>query len=148
VSSADCVSVPVNGFSVNEDLLRRIEYLIHDRDAKYTQAFDGILGSAAIKAVRLPPHSPNLNAFAERFVRSIKTECLDQFVLFGEKSLRHVVREYLAHYHVERNHQGIGNVIPFPDPQVGMRTGAVVKSERLGGCSATTIARRLLPALR
>lgn len=77
--------------------------------------------------------SPNLNAFAERFVRSIKTECLDQFVLFGETSLRHVVREYLAHYHSERNHQGIGNVIPFPDPKLGMRTGTLAKSERLGG---------------
>jgi len=58
-------------------------YLIHDRDAKYTASFDEILKSVAIRPVRLPPHSPNLNAFAERFVKSIKTECLEQFVLFG-----------------------------------------------------------------
>ena len=108
-------------------------YLIHDRDAKYTASFDEILKSGAITPVRLPPHSPNLNAFAERFVKSIKTECLEQFVLFGEDALRHVLREYLAHYHAERNHQGLANVIPFPDARVGWREGPLVKAERLGG---------------
>ena len=58
--------------------------MIHDRDAKYTQAFDQILKAAGTSAMKLPPQSPNLNAFAERFVKSIKTECLEQFVLFGE----------------------------------------------------------------
>jgi putative transposase len=60
--------------------------------------------------VKLLAHSPNLNAFAERFVKTIKTECVEQFILFGENSLQHVIREYLAHYHAERNHQGIENV--------------------------------------
>ena len=83
--------------------------------------------------MKLPPQSPNLNAFAERFVKSIKTECLEQFVLFGEDALRHVIREYLAHYHAERNHQGIENVIPFPDGRLGRRDGPVEKAERLGG---------------
>ena len=108
-------------------------YLIHDRDAKYTQSFDQILKAAGTAVVRLPPQSPNLNAFAERFVKSIKTECLEQFVLFGENSLRHVIREYLAHYHAERNHQGIENVIPFPDVRLDRQEGPVVKAERLGG---------------
>ena len=108
-------------------------YLIHDRDSKYTQSFDQILKAAGTAAVKLPPQSPNLNAFAERFVKSIKTECLAQFVLFGEDALRHVIREYLAHYHAERNHQGIGNVIPFPDGRLVEQDGAVVKAERLGG---------------
>ena len=80
----------------------------------------------------MPPQSPNLNAFAERFVLSIKSECLDKMILFGEKSLRHVVREYLAHYHSERNHQGIGNIIPSPDERL-TNTGEIVRSERLGG---------------
>jgi putative transposase len=81
----------------------------------------------------LPPQSPNLNAFAERFVKSIKTECLEQLVLFGEDALRHVLREYLAHYHAERNHQGLENVIPFPDRRLSKQRGVVVKAERLGG---------------
>ena len=108
-------------------------YLIHDRDAKYTPSFDQILKAAGTAVVRLPPQSPNLNAFAERFVKTIKTECLEQFVLFGENSLRHVIREYLAHYHAERNHQGIANVIPFPDRRLEAREGRIVKTERLGG---------------
>jgi putative transposase len=108
-------------------------YLIHDRDAKYTRSFDGILNAAGIAVVKLPPHSPNLNTFAERFVKTIKTECVEQFVLFGENSLQHVIREYLAHYHAERNHQGIKNVIPFPDNRLFEQEGSVVKAERLGG---------------
>jgi len=108
-------------------------YLIHDRDSKYAQSFDEILKASGIKPLKLPPHSPNLNAFAERFVKSIKTECLEQFVLFGENSLWYVIREYLAHYHAERNHQGIDNVIPFPDRRLDGLHGPVAKQERLGG---------------
>jgi putative transposase len=108
-------------------------YLIHDRDSKYTQSFDQILNTASIAVVKLPPHSPNLNAFAERFVKTIKTECVEQFVLFGESALQHVIREYLAHYHAERNHQGIDNAIPFPDLRLEAREGTIVKAERLGG---------------
>jgi putative transposase len=113
--------------------LGEARYLIHDRDAKYIQSFDQILKAAGTAVVKLPPHSPNLNAFAEGFVKTIKTECVEQFVLFGENSLRHVIREYLAHYHCERNHQGIENVIPFPDARLFQQQGAVVKTERLGG---------------
>ncbi len=113
--------------------LAQARYLIHDRDCKYTQGFDEILKGAGTAIVKLPPHTPNLNAFAERFVKSIKTECLEQFVLFGENSLWYVIREYLAHYHAERNHQGIENVIPFLDPRLEAREGTIVKAERLGG---------------
>jgi transposase InsO family protein len=116
-----------------EGELAGARYLIHDRDAKYTQSFDQILKATGTAIVRLPPQSPNLNAFAERFVKSVKTECLEQFVLFGENSLRHVIREYLAHYHAERNHQGIENVIPFPDVRMDRQEGPVAKAERLGG---------------
>jgi hypothetical protein len=66
-------------------------------------------------------------------VKTIKTECLDHLILFGEKSLRHVVKEYLAHYHAERNHQGIENVIPFPDKRLSATGQKITKSERLGG---------------
>jgi transposase InsO family protein len=116
-----------------EEALVGARYLIHDRDSKYAQPFDEILKAAGIKALKLPPHSPNLNACAERFVKSIKTECLEQFVLFGESSLWYVIREFLAHYHAERNHQGIENVIPFPDARLQGQDGPVSKAERLGG---------------
>ena len=116
-----------------EGALAGARYLIHDRDSKYTQSFDEILKSAGTAPVKLPPQSPNLNAFAERFVKSIKTECVEQFVLFGEDSLRHVIQQYLAHYHAERNHQGIENLIPFPDARLSREKGPVAKAERLGG---------------
>ncbi|MDP6525249.1 MAG: integrase core domain-containing protein [Kiritimatiellia bacterium] len=107
-------------------------YLIHDRDSKFSRGFDDLLVASGIQPVRLPPKSPNLNAYAERFVRSIKDECLDRMILFGERSLRYVIKEYAAHYHAERNHQGIGNMIPFPDERL-KGTGKALKSERLGG---------------
>ena len=113
--------------------MKSARYLIHDRDTKYTTSFGNIFKSVGIMPLKLPARSPNLNAFAERFVRSIKEECLDHLILFGERSLRHVLKEYLAHYHAERNHEGIGNVIPFPDARVGAAGGEVEKSERLGG---------------
>lgn len=108
-------------------------YLIHDRDAKYTASFDGILEYAGIQAVKLPARSPNLNAFAERWVLSVKTECLDQMILFSERSLAHVLENYISYHQHQRNHQGLGNVIPFPDPRVQCKEGGIAKSERLGG---------------
>ena len=87
-----------------------------------------------MKRVPLPPRSPNLNAYAEQWVRSIKEEALSRFMLFGENSLRHVLREYVAHYHQERPHQGIGNIIPFPtSPPANDRTGTIQCHECLGG---------------
>ena len=109
--------------------------LLHDRDAKFSAAFRATLAAAGVKTVPLPPHSPNLNAFAERWVRSVKDECLSRVVLFGEGSLRKCVREYLQHYHGERNHQGRENTILLPRvaDRVGATRGAVRRRERLGG---------------
>ena len=72
-------------------------YLLHDRDAKFSQTFDDVFLAVDIKPLKLPARSPNLNAFAERWVRSVKEECLDQLILFGERSLRHTLKEYLTH---------------------------------------------------
>ena len=116
-----------------DEPMSEARYLIHDRDAKYTCEFRNLLKASGIESLKLPARSPNLNAFAERWVRSIKDECLSRFILFGEKSLRHVLKEYMAHYHAERNHQGIGNAIPFPDERLVNSGEAVKKSERLGG---------------
>ena len=84
------------------------KYVIHDRDSLFCASFCEILNEGDVGTVKLPPKSPNLNAHAERFVRSIKYECLNKLVLLGEKHLRSSVFEYMQHYHLERPHQGIG----------------------------------------
>jgi putative transposase len=111
--------------------LKGARHLIVDRDPLYTAHFKEILASANVELLRLPARSPNLNAYAERFVGSIKSECLRHIVPIGERHLRAVVREYVAHYHQERNHQGLDNVIPLPLGQPGK--GAIRRHERLGG---------------
>ncbi len=97
-----------------DGFLLRARVLITDRDPLYTARFRETLKGTGVNVVRVPPRSPNLNAFAERFVRSIKSECLRHIVPLGEAHLRKLVREDLEHDNTERNHQGIGNVIPFP----------------------------------
>ena len=93
----------------DDGFLRQSRYLIHDRDPLFTREFHATLRSAGTEPIRLPSHSPNLNAYAERFVRSIKSECLGQVIPLGEQHLRLLVREYAEHYHHERNHQGLRN---------------------------------------
>jgi len=85
------------------------------------------------KPIVLPPRSPNLNAFIERFFRSLKSECLDRMIFFGENSLRNAVKEYLAHYHQERNHQGLDHQIIEPGEEVSQSDGEIECRERLGG---------------
>jgi transposase InsO family protein len=110
------------------------QYLIHDRDAKFCAAFQRLIDEAGIERVVLPPQSPNLNAHAERWVRSVKDEALSRMILFGENSLWHVLNEYVDHYHQERNHQGKGNVLLFPRPSpAGENEGTIQCRERLGG---------------
>ena len=110
-------------------------FLIHDRDTKFTAAFRRILEDAGTECLVLPPHSPNLNAFAERWVRSIRSECLRRLIPFGERSLWNAVEEYLRHYHAERNHQGLANriIAPSPEDRVGAAIGPIRCRERLGG---------------
>ena len=104
-----------------------------DRDTKYTTDFRVDLNREGVKPVRCPARAPNCNAFAERFVRSIKEECLDRVILFGEASLRRALREYVAHYHTERNHQGVGNRLRKPLARVSSINEPVQCRERLGG---------------
>ncbi len=120
---------PIQGF-------RRRGYLIHDRGSNFTRAFGKVFRSVNIRPLKLPARSPNLNAFAERFVRSIKHECLNHLILIGEDSVRRAIEQYLEHYHSERNHQGLDNMIPFPSPEHEQSVGGegrVVKRSRLGG---------------
>ena len=94
-----------------DGFLRGKRYLLVDRDPLYTREFREVLTRAGTRVVRLPARSPNLNAFAERFVLSVRSECLDRIIPLGDWHLGHAVSEYLKHYHQERNHQGLGNVL-------------------------------------
>jgi putative transposase len=108
-------------------------FLIHDRDGKLAYGFDRILRTSGVEPVVLPPRSPNLNAYCERFVRSIREEVLHQMIIMGEESLRVALTQYPAHYHAERNHQGLGNQLIQPAGVGGRQTGRVIRRERLGG---------------
>jgi putative transposase len=114
--------------------LHPCRYLLHDRDTKFCESFREVLKAGGVKPLKLPARSPNLNAFAERRVRSVKEECLSGLILFGESSLRRAVTALAEHYHRERNHQGKGNVLLFPaaEQRVGSRDGKVRCRERLG----------------
>ena len=108
-------------------------HLIHDRDPLFTRAFRELLEPSGVETVKLPVRSPDLNAYAERFVRSIKSECLAQIIPLGERHLRGAVKEYTEHYHLERNHQGLNNDLiekPSDEPHLGC---VVECKERLGG---------------
>ena len=107
-------------------------YLIIDRDAKYSAQFRRVIRDSGIEVIRLPPMSPNLNAYAERFVRSIKDECLSRMIFVGQESLRRAVAEYMEHYHLERNHQGVANRLIVPEAMEA-KDGAIIRHARLGG---------------
>ena len=109
-----------------------MDYLILDRDPLYSAAFRDVLRNSAVQPVLLPTRSPNLNAFAERFVKSIKSECLDRFVPLGEHHLRAGVRAFVAHYHEERPHHGLGNTLLAPKIP-SLEAGPVRCRRRLGG---------------
>jgi putative transposase len=115
----------------------KASYLIKDGDTKFTEKFDEVFKSEGIKVKRLPYASPNLNAFAERFVQSIKNECVDQFVVFGEGHLRYLVREYEQHYNTVRPHQGLGNrtigIVSMPPPDGEADSAEIECESRLGG---------------
>ncbi len=109
------------------------QYVLMDRDGKFCHVFREILKDEEIKPLRLPPRSPNLNAHVERFHRSLKDECLDRMIFFGEKSLRNAIKTFLEHFHADRNHQAIENRLIKPGEEVGLRDGDVLCRERLGG---------------
>jgi transposase InsO family protein len=92
-----------------------------------------MLAGSDVESVRLPSRSPNLNAYAERFVRSVRDDCLSKVIPLGEKHLRELLREYGAHYHGERNHQGIANTLIDPSNDTSTLTGRVVRRQRIGG---------------
>ena len=119
-----------------DGFLRNATYLIHDRDSLFTEAFEAILRERGVKCVRIPAQSPNCNPHAERFVETIKYECLNHLVLFGERHLRYVIKEFMAHYHRERFHQGLGGQLverPLGATSEEEASGKVARRSWLGG---------------
>ena len=121
------LTAPIDGFLADKKIV------ILDRDSKHTAAFRDLLRGSGVEVVRLPPRSPNLNAYAKRFVRSIKDECLNRMIFFAERSLRKASREYAAYYHGERNHQGIDNRSIEPGGREASASGSIECVQRLGG---------------
>jgi putative transposase len=117
----------IDGFLLNH------RCLIMDRAPVFTAGFRALLAGSDVKSVRLPARSPNLNAHAERFVRSIRQEWLSNVVPLGARHLRDLVREFVAHYHGERNHQGLDNRLLHAPERKQPATGRVLRRTRLGG---------------
>jgi len=124
-----------NAVDAGSGYLSSRRYVLHDRDTKFCAEFRRTLKAGGVKCLRLPRRSPNLNAFAERWVRSVKQNCLSKLILFGEGALRRGLTEYLVHYHGERNHQGKDNLLLFPvKNELRNGNGSTVRRwQRLGG---------------
>ena len=119
-----------------DGFLRDASYLIHDRDPLFTEAFEAILRERGVECVKIPAQSPNCNPHAERFVKTVRDECLHHFVIFGERHLRYMLKEFLAHYHRERFHQGLGGQLienQADSTNEKEARGKVVRRSRLGG---------------
>lgn len=130
------MQVARNLLDAEDGFLRDATHLIHDRDPLFTKAWRGLLRSEGVKSVRFPASSPNCNPYAERFVRTVRDECLRHFVIFGERHLRHLLREFIAHYNAERFHQGLGGQLVRPTMSASNDNGAddgVACRSRLGG---------------
>jgi len=118
-----------NLIDYEDGFFRDTRYLLLDRDTQFLP-LRGVLDGSDTKVVLLPPKSPNLNAHIER---SMKSECLGRMLFFGEGSLRRALSQFSAHYHEERNHQGLDNDLIEPGDEVGQAEGAIRRKERLGG---------------
>ena len=123
-----------------DGFLRESRYVLVDRDTSFL-AFRGVLEGSETKPVLLPPKSPNLNANLERYMRSMKYECLNRIIFFGDRSLRKTLAEFEAHYHGEHNHQGLGNNLIEPEREIGRLEANIACRNRLTACSATTTAK-------
>ena len=110
-----------------------IRFLIHDRDTKFTTTFDSVFRSEDVTIVRTPVRAPNANAFAERWVRSVREECLDQLLILGERHLHRVLTEYEAYYNHARPHQGIDQRCPVPLRRSTEGAGPIERRDILGG---------------
>jgi transposase InsO family protein len=115
-------------------LFERTRFLIHDRDSKFSASFDEVFRSEGIKVIHTPIRAPQANAYAERFVRTVRAECLDWLLIIGRRHLEYVLRTYAAHYNVERPHRALALVPPEAGNTAARAANAKVeRHDRLGG---------------
>ena len=127
-------AAPCNLTDSVDGFLKHTKYLILDRDPLCTRAFREMLNGSGVNVVRLPARSPDLNSYAERWIPSVRGECLSRVIPLGERHLRHLLSEYLIHYHQERNHQGLDNRIIEPlAANARLGKGTVRRRQRVGG---------------
>jgi transposase InsO family protein len=113
---------------------RPVKFLIRDRDTKFTASFDEVFRSEGAEVIKAPVRSPRANAFAERFVRTVRTECVDWTLVLGRRHLEAVLREYFSHYNDQRPHRGIGLGVPVGRAAPKGPAGFVVhRRDVLGG---------------
>jgi putative transposase len=140
VHLAGCTTNPSGAWVVQQarnlsftNLFERMRFLIHDRDSKFTAAFDELFSSERIKVIHTPVQAPQANAYAERFVRTVRNECLDWLLILGRRHLEHVLRIYVQHYNRERPHRGLALTQPEPPEIKPSPGGDVHRRDRLGG---------------
>jgi len=114
-------------------LFERMRFLIHDRDSKFTASFDEVFRSEGITVIHTPVQAPQANAYAERFVRTVRTECLDWLLIVGRRHLEHVLLIYIQNYNRERPHRGLALQPPQARASAPLRDGDVQRRDRLGG---------------
>jgi putative transposase len=114
-----------------------LRFVIHDRDSKFSAAFDEVFKTEGATVIKTPVRAPNANAYAERWVRTIRTECLDHLLIVGRRQLERVLRIYVDHYNHARPHRALGLECPDPPPRsivlTQARTAQVRRIDRLGG---------------
>jgi putative transposase len=141
VHLAGCTTNPTGGWVAQQarnlsfsGLLERMRFLIHDRDSKFSAAFDEVFRSEGLKVIHTPIRAPRANAYAERFVRSVRAECLDWLLIVGRRHLEHVLRSYTIHYNRERPHRGLALLTPEPADATDPPTVETIeRRDRLGG---------------
>ena len=131
--NGDCVKQVARNLTGSEGFLENASHLILDRDTCFQPLRSFLKEQTEVEPVLLPPQSPNMNAYLERFMRSLKSECLSRMIFFGQHSLERSLKEYVSHYHTERNHQGLDNQLIEPGEEVGSIAGKIECHERLGG---------------
>ena len=130
----DCVWVTQQARNLAiEDRLAQTQFLIRDREAKYSGPFDEVFHCEGVRVIRTPIRSPKANAFAERFVKTVRHECLDHVLVFGGHHLERILKEYVSHYNKERPHRALSLQTPEPKLASNRAGGEVVRTARLGG---------------
>jgi hypothetical protein len=140
VHFAGCTTNPTGAWVIQQarnlsftGLFERTRFLIHDRDRKFTASFDEVFRSERITVIHTPMRAPQANAYAERFVRTVRTECRDWLLIVGRRHLEQVLRIYIQHYNGERPHRGLALHPPQPLAPAFPRDGDVQRRDRLGG---------------